>query len=85
MTELCGGGALVTGLMYRHEAAYVRVVGQQDCGDGTPCPVYRFEPMVFYRQDADPCWPDLPDPGVDEVLLERITAIDEAGNEDCGL
>jgi hypothetical protein len=86
VTQDCAGGLETMGT-YRHEYAYVHIVGLQDCGagDGSLCPVYAVSPFQPVGQTADPCLPfDPADPAIGEILLLRVTAIDAAGNEDCG-
>lgn len=78
-------------VVHRHEFAYVRVVGTQACGfddDGNEiggCPVYIRENFITSAEYDSPCLPyELATPGLGEVLLMKVTAIDEAGNNDCG-
>ncbi len=83
----CDGGP-ETIAAYVDETAYVRIVRWDVCAmdDGTtyPCPVYLVEPFTLLATDPDPCVPDVPAPGPGEVLLIRTTAVDTAGNLDCG-
>jgi len=78
-------------IRYRHEFAYVRVIGTQTCGfddNGNPvdgCPVYIKENFITSVEDADPCLPyELATPGLGEVLLMKVTVFDDADNADCG-
>ncbi len=88
VTTNCDGGP-ETIAAYEDQGAYVRIVGEQLCILDDPtsgaCPVYLFEPFTLLDLNDDPCVPDLPAPGVGEILLIRTTAIDAAGNLDCGL
>ena len=84
-------GNLESPLTWRHEFAYVRVVGTQICGldeEGNPiggCPIYIRENFIPSVEDADPCLPFEPVlPGLGEVLLMKVTTFDEARNPDCG-
>ncbi len=93
VTENCEGGFEVMAA-YRHEVAYIRVVGTQPCGwdeAGEPmaefgaCPVYWREPFVVTAEWPDPCLPVEPlNPGPGEVALLKVTGIDQVGYEDCG-
>lgn len=83
----CLGGQETMGT-YRHESAYIRVVGTQPCDPNDPaagtCPSYLRESFVTLQETADRCVREQLLPGVGEVLLMKVTAIDAAGNEDCG-
>jgi len=88
VTTNCDGGPEDV-VAYMDEDAYARIIGWNACvlEDGTtyPCPVYAYDPFTLLELNADPCVPRLPDPGPGEVLFIRTTAIDAAGNLDCGL
>lgn len=88
--DLCGLGPQEP-IRYRHEYAYVRVIGTQSCGvddDGNQidgCPVYIRENFITSAEGVSPCLPyELEAPGLGEVLLMRVTVFDEADNADCG-
>ena len=66
----CNGAPEVMGT-YRHEATYIQESGQ-------------IPAFVLLQQTEDPCVPPLVEPVTGEILLMRVTAIDAAGNEDCG-
>jgi len=83
----CAGGIEAT-LTYRHESAYIRVIGTQPCLAGDPtsgdCPVYRLDPFNILQESMDACVQEPALPGIGEILLMKVTAIDATGNEDCG-
>lgn len=87
VTTNCDGGPEIVAA-YRHEIAYIRVVGTQPCSDNPAdgyCPLYIRENFIESITWPSECLPsDPPNPGPGEVLLIRATAIDAAGNEDCG-
>ena len=66
----CAGAPEVMGT-YRHEVAYIQQAGQ-------------IPAFTLLQQTEDPCVPTLVEPVLGEVLLMKVTAIDAAGNEDCG-
>jgi hypothetical protein len=87
----CNGGP-EPGVTYRDEVAYIVVTGMQPCDQSIPpdpqygdCPIYGYTLFNEVADDADPCVPGTnSSPGPGEVTLIRTTAIDLAGNEDCG-
>ena len=66
----CNGATETMGT-YRHEIAYVDTSGQ----------VPTFSHILT---SEDPCVAEPREPAEGEMLLLRTTAIDSAGNEDCG-
>lgn len=75
---------------YLHQVAMVVIVGWTLCSLEDPpmveygmCPVYLFESPGSRVESSSPCL-DAPGPRPGELLILRTTAVDSAGNEDCG-
>lgn len=78
--------------LFRYEVRYnvARVMGQQPCDQSDPasamCPAYTpfawkgpyFTVQPYFQTNEV-------DVGVGEVLTWEVTAVDEAGNRDCGI
>jgi hypothetical protein len=77
-------------VVYHHEIALTPPQGFISCtledGTETMCPRPAPRPaFIDVTTWPDPCLPaDPPQPGIGEILWLRTTAIDAAGNEDCG-
>ena len=72
---------------YRHEVALIPPQGFIPCilDDGTEstCPLPAATPGFVTTPDTTECTMT-PEPAVGEITFIRTTAIDAAGNEDCG-
>jgi len=80
----CNGG-IENFVHYRNESAYTRVVGTQDCGDRSLCPLYFKENFITLDSQTNCASEPMGDPLPNEIWYLQTTAIDEAGNEDCGI
>ena len=72
---------------YRHEVALIPPQGFISCldpdGRPTTCALPPEAPVWVTTPFTDECTV-VPEPGPGELMLLRTTAIDAAGNEDCG-
>jgi hypothetical protein len=79
----CTGAVEPPGIHYRHEVALIPPQGFVPCDEGM-CAEPRQDPVWVNTQFTTECTP-VPEPGPGELMLLKTTAIDAAGNEDCGI
>jgi hypothetical protein len=85
VTTNCDGGP-ESAIIYRHKVALIPPQGFFPCtvdGVETTCAEPAQAPVWVETPFTDECTA-VPEPGPGELMLLRTTAIDEAGNEDCG-